>query len=127
MYTNNLRETVHDEDPAAYFPFLRLLAKHIPALDSPTPQSTLEVAHNLLDSHNLLRGPARSTLDLALALHAAAPRITAAYAAYNSSHAEVLGVGECEAWVEIRGKGFCGVEELRKDVERSIEAKEHVT
>lgn len=120
-------ETVHDEDASAYFPLLRLLAKHIPALgDAPSAQSTLEVAHNLLDSHSLLRdASSRATLNLALALHSAAPRITASYAAYDAAREHSLGVQDCQAWVEHRGKGFCDVDALRRDVERSIEGENH--
>lgn len=32
-----------------------------------------------------------------------------------------IGVEGCGSWVEWRGKGFCEVEGLRKDMERSIE------
>jgi UDP-glucose:glycoprotein glucosyltransferase len=90
----------------------------------------LEVAQNLIDSHGLLResgrehastSAGRTTLDLALALHTAAPRIAAAYAAYDSSRAQALGAADCESWVEVRGRAFCDAKALRVDLERGIE------
>lgn len=59
-------------------------------------------------------------------MHTAVPRIEAAYVWYESEIDEkAVGVDTCGSWVEWRGKGFCGVEELANDVERSIEDSEH--
>lgn len=87
----------------------------------------MEVTLNLLDSHKLLKdASSKSTLNLALALHTAAPRITAAYGAYDASKAQELGTAECESWVEYRGKGYCDADALRKDIERTIESTDKV-
>jgi UDP-glucose:glycoprotein glucosyltransferase len=65
-------------------------------------------------------------LNYALSLHTAVPKIEAAYSWYEGAVNESkLGVGACENWVEWRGKGFCGVDELRRDIEMSIEEGKH--
>jgi UDP-glucose:glycoprotein glucosyltransferase len=54
-------------------------------------------------------------------LHTAVPRIEAYYDYYATRVDDGgLGTAGCEAWVEWRGKGFCGVEELKRDIEQSL-------
>ena len=124
---NICRETVYDESPAAYFPFLRLLTAHIPSSDASTPRETLETALDLLSSHDLLSKPSSlSTLNYALGSHTAAPRIEAFYNWYEGSIDEsAVGVEGCGSWVEWKGKGFCQVQGLRADVELSLEEAQH--
>ncbi|KAL7422173.1 killer toxin resistant protein [Cryptotrichosporon argae] len=119
-------ETVADEAPSSYFPLLRLLATHLPTIEDPTPASILALSTHLLETHALLAPDARAALELGLALHVAAPRIEAAYAWYGAHVDEgARGVGGCASWVEWRGKAFCAADELRRDVEHSIDARTH--
>jgi UDP-glucose:glycoprotein glucosyltransferase len=120
-----IRETLYDENPSSYFPFLNLLVDHLSGQTS--DQATIETALDIISSHQLLPTQLSvSTYKLALGLHTAVPRIEAAYGWYESTINETsYGVEECGTWVEWRGKGFCSVDELRKDVERSIEQGHH--
>lgn len=55
------------------------------------------------------------------------PRIEAAYSWYEEAIDETsFGVEECGSWVEWRGKGFCEAEELKRDIEMSIEESHHL-
>jgi len=123
------RETVYDEQPSSYFPLLNLLGSRIPRDNSTSPQSILMTSLDLITSHDLLpKASSFSTLHLALGLHTSAPKIEASYSYYESTVDEAkLGVQGCESWVEWRGKGFCGVDELRRDIELSIEEGVHLT
>jgi UDP-glucose:glycoprotein glucosyltransferase len=117
------RETVYDEQPSAYFPFLSLLSTHLPSFAGLSDQAVLTRSLDLLESHRILSTPsALSTLQYALGLHTTSPRIEAQYSWYNSTVDEAaLGVETCETWVQWKGKGFCDVETLRAGIERGIE------
>jgi UDP-glucose:glycoprotein glucosyltransferase len=121
-------ETVYDEQPSSYFPLLNLLASHIPS-PPPPPAEILATALDLITTYTLLPKPSSlSTFNLALSLHTSVTRIEASYSWYQGEiDEELLGVGKegCETWVEWRGKGFCGVDELRRDVEMSLEDGSH--
>ncbi|KAK8869940.1 hypothetical protein IAR55_000508 [Kwoniella newhampshirensis] len=120
-------ETVYDESPSSYFPLLHLLSS-LP--ESCTPSTILSSTLDLISSYSLLPSPSSlSTFHLALSLQSTAPRIEAEYSWYESvirSQETKLGVAGCEGWVEWRGKGFCDVEELRRDMELSIEENDHL-
>lgn len=120
------RENVYDEQPSSYFPLLRLFADHF-STTNPTSQAILEASLDLIATHDLLPKPSSlSTFNFALALHTSVPQIEALYSYYESTVDEyLLGVKGCESWVEHRGKGFCDVEGLRRDVELSIEKGGH--
>ncbi|KAL1411228.1 killer toxin resistant protein [Vanrija albida] len=126
--STTMKETIYDERPEVYFPLLRLLSKHSLALGpDASAQDVLEQALNLIETHALLPLPSElSTFGLGLALHAAAPRIEASYASYAAVDEAALGVKACDAWVEWRGKGFCAVDDLRRDIELSIDDEAHV-
>nr|XP_018263998.1 UDP-glucose:glycoprotein glucosyltransferase [Kwoniella dejecticola CBS 10117]OBR86156.1 UDP-glucose:glycoprotein glucosyltransferase [Kwoniella dejecticola CBS 10117] len=119
-------ETVYEESPSSYFPLLHLL----PELSQDayeTDETLLNSISELISSHPILSNSiSRETLNLALSLHTSVPKILAQYSWYESSvrPKEVdLGVERCKehGWVEWKGKGFCWVDDLRKDVEMSIE------
>lgn len=122
------RETVHDEQPSSYFSLLSLLSTHLPSFQNTSDSAILARAIDLISSHRILPTPsALSTLQYALGLHTTAPRIEAFYSWYNSTVNEAaLGVTGCKSWVEWRGKGFCNVEGLRRDVEFAIEDGTHL-
>lgn len=117
-----ISEAAYDEAPSSYFPLLQLLTTHLPTGNKHTDQQILSTALGLIESHSLLPGPsAISSLQLALALHTTAPRIVAAERWYDGNVDEdKLGTQGCGSWVEWRGKGFCDVEDLRRDMELSI-------
>ncbi|OXG53132.1 UDP-glucose:glycoprotein glucosyltransferase [Cryptococcus neoformans] len=119
-------ETVYDEYPSSYFQLLHLLSSLPP--DS-TDESILSSTLDLIQAYSLLPSPSSlSTFHLALSLHSTAPRIEAQYNWYNSAvkgQENKLGVEGCEGWVEWRGKGFCDVDGLKRDMEMSIEEGIH--
>ncbi|WVQ70245.1 uncharacterized protein L199_008471 [Kwoniella botswanensis] len=121
-------ETVYEESPSSYFPLLSLLP-NLSEEDYESDESLLDSINNLISSYSLLPG-SESTFDLALALHTAVPKIQAQFSWYESAvrpKERQLGVEACkeDGWVEWRGKGFCGAEELKRDVEMSIEEGLH--
>lgn len=94
-----------------------------------TSISTLLTAHREFDL---------SSFKTSLAMHEASPKIQAYYQFYNTvisdspagkevarkeeERASMGGEGYiCESWVEWRGKGFCSVDELRRDMELSLD------
>ena len=117
------RETAYDEEPSSYFSLLDLFATHLTAGNLTSSQSILTTSLDLITTNNLLpKASSLSTFRLALALHATVPRIEALYSYYESTVDEdLLGVRGCESWVEWKGKGFCGVDELKRDIEQSIQ------
>jgi UDP-glucose:glycoprotein glucosyltransferase len=91
-------------------------------------RSTLLTAHPKFDL---------SSFKTSLAMHEASPKIQAYYQFYETvvgnspagrevarkeeERASMGGQGYvCESWVEWRGKGFCHVDELRRDMELSL-------
>jgi hypothetical protein len=96
---------------------------------SSSSRSTLTTAHPKFDL---------SSFKTSLAMHEASPKIQAYYQFYNTvisdspagrevarkeeERASMGGQGYvCESWVEWRGKGFCNVDELRRDMELSLD------
>ena len=95
-------------------------------------RSTLLTAHPKFDL---------SSFKTSLAMHEASPKIQAYYQFYDTvisdspagrevarkekeEGASISMGGQgyvCESWVEWRGKGFCNVEELRRDMELSLD------
>lgn len=75
----------------------------------------------------MLQGQPRwdlSSFQASLAMHATTPKIQAYYQYYdtavNQTDAGRTTGQLCESWVEWRGKGFCDVEELKKDIELTL-------
>jgi hypothetical protein len=82
-----------------------------------TSISTLLTAHPKFDL---------SSFKTSLGMHEASPKIQAYYQFYetvvrDSPAGREVTQRECESWVEWRGKGFCNVEELRRDMELSLD------
>lgn len=92
-------------------------------------RSTLTTAHPKFDL---------SSFKTSLGMHEASPKIQAYYQFYETvivnspagrevarKEEEKASMGEegyiCESWVEWRGKGFCNVDELRRDMELSLD------
>lgn len=137
------RETAYIEDPTIYFPLLTLAAHSIPYLQSPsggvsTPEQQYNAFNLLLIESPLLTAAAAGqqqqqqhpTFDLSsfaasVSLHVASPKIAAYHQYYATAVNETRagsGIGRiCDEWVEWRGKGFCGVDELKQDLESALE------
>lgn len=122
-------ETAYAEDPSSYLPLLNLFTTHLSSWPADaTPEALLEASVDLITSHELLAGPGSlATFKQALALHTATPKIEAFFKYYETAVDErSFGVEGCGSWVEWRGRGFCGVDELRRDVELTLEGAQAI-
>ena len=126
---------------------LEMIYDLISNYDSHEPTTTTTTAHNsdnfsyksgsgLTSISTLLTAHPKfdlSSFKTSLAMHEASPKIQAYYQFYETvvknspAGREVArkeeGAAEgyiCESWVEWRGKGFCNVEELRRDMEAAL-------
>lgn len=66
-----------------------------------------------------------------VSLHVASPKVAAYHQYYttavNGTRAG-SGIGMiCDEWVEWRGKGFCDVDELKRDLESGLEEGRHAS
>jgi UDP-glucose:glycoprotein glucosyltransferase len=78
-----------------------------------------------MSSHELLATPGSlATFKQDLALHTATPKIEAFFRYYeNTVDERAYGVESCGSWVEWRGRGFCAVQDLRRDMELTLEGR----
>ena len=121
------RESAALEDPTIYYPLLSLLTSHLPLFETSSTKEQLSTIYDLVASSDLIqRHPMwdLSSFKTSLAMHEASPKVQAFYQYYDSVVAETelgRGIGGvCESWVEWRGKGFCGVDELKRDMELTL-------
>ena len=121
------RESAALEDPTIYYPLLSLLTSHLPLFETSSTKEQLSTIYDLIASSDLVqRHPMwdLSSFKTSLAMHEASPKVQAFYQYYDSVVAETelgRGIGGvCESWVEWRGKGFCGVDELKRDMELTL-------
>lgn len=103
-------ETAALENGTAYFGLLDKVAEgHF--LDYATDQEISEAFVQLLqDDGHLMSPEALSSFQLALSIHAAAPRIEAHYQYYNTSVESSLMIAQdaaCPVWVHFNGKQYC--------------------
>ncbi|KAI7119115.1 UDP-glucose:glycoprotein glucosyltransferase-like protein, partial [Hortaea werneckii] len=111
-YLVELLETAAEENATSYFPLLdRIADGHF---DSATTDQDLytRFRDTLREDGHLSQSEELSSFDLALSLHAAAPRIEAQYQYYNTSVRPTLaseGDDECESWVHVpfNGQKYC--------------------
>ena len=107
---------------------LTALSTECPTLAQQTPEQQLESILELIqETPELLQGHPRwdlSSFQASIAMHATTPKIQAHYQYYdtavNQTDAGRTTGQLCESWVEWRGKGFCGVEELKRDIELTL-------
>jgi UDP-glucose:glycoprotein glucosyltransferase len=124
----HFRESIANEDPALYFPMLTALSTECPTLTHQTPEQQLDSILELIrETPELLQGHPKwdlSSFQASIAMHATTPKIQAYYQYYDTAIDQTDAgstTGQlCESWVEWRGKGFCDVEELRKDIELTL-------
>ncbi|RMY53615.1 hypothetical protein D0864_14073 [Hortaea werneckii] len=112
LFVRLTRETAAEENATSYFPLLdRIADGHF---DSATTDQELytRFRNTLREDGHLSQSEELSSFDLALSLHAAAPRIEAQYQYYNTSVRPTLaseGDDECESWVHVpfNGQKYC--------------------
>lgn len=121
------RESAALEDASIYFPLLNLLTSHTSILANLTPRDQITSIYSLIENSQLpLQHPQWdfSSFKASLAMHEASPKIQAYYQYYdtvvNGTKAGITAGQACESWVEWRGKGFCKVEELKRDMESAL-------
>lgn len=104
------RETAAQENSSTYFPLLDRIASGTFS-DYSTEKELYNAFVGTLRDDGLLAGPeALATFELALAIHAAAPRIEAHYQYYQTSVAPLLPAAQdaaCPVWVHFEGKQYC--------------------
>ncbi|WWC85342.1 uncharacterized protein L201_000205 [Kwoniella dendrophila CBS 6074] len=126
-------ETVYEESPKSYFPLIKLISS-LSNEDYENEERLYNSILDLISSHNLLPSLSNSDLSsfsLALSLHTSVPKIQSQYSWYENTikpKESKLGVDKCKSlggWVEYKNKGFCFVDDLKKDIELSIEQGLH--
>ncbi|MCJ1420450.1 hypothetical protein MMC32_006807 [Xylographa parallela] len=109
-YLLELLETAALENATSYFPILDKIAEGYFA-DFSTERDLYNAFVRLLqDDGHLSSADALSSFQLALSVHAAAPRIEAHYQYYTTSVESSLMVAQdaaCPAWVHFDGKQYC--------------------
>ncbi|PHH71426.1 hypothetical protein CDD82_6524 [Ophiocordyceps australis] len=107
-YLLELLETAASENETAYFPLVDCIASgHFAAAKSDAQLYTAFL--DVLDTQGHISSPeALATFDLALSLHAAAPRIEAHYQYYSTAvEAAVTNISCPNDWVWLDGKQYC--------------------
>ena len=120
------RETIAIEAPQSFFHLLDQLTdpQWSPLREAETDEDTYRrVLETTLESGYLLKPGELASFEMTHALHAAVPRIEAAYQYYNDTQAGRA--GDCESWVDWYGEVVCDVETLKRLVGvETIEATE---
>ncbi|KAL8758877.1 MAG: hypothetical protein Q9199_001166 [Rusavskia elegans] len=109
-YLLELLETAAEENSTAYFPILDRIAEgHF--LDCTTDQELHKTfLQTVQDDGHITTPEALSSLEFALSIHSAAPRIEAHYQYYSTSIEPALMVAQdaaCPVWVHFDGKQYC--------------------
>ncbi|KAL8659141.1 MAG: hypothetical protein Q9226_000605 [Calogaya cf. arnoldii] len=121
-YLLELLETAAEENATAYFPILdRIAAGHF--LDCTTDQELHKTfLQTVQDDGHITTSEALSSLEFALSIHSAAPRIEAHYQYYSTSIEPSLMVAQdaaCPVWVHFDGKQYCSpaLDRAQQDME----------
>jgi UDP-glucose:glycoprotein glucosyltransferase len=105
--SNRARETAADEQPAVYFPILDRIADGY-FDDSTNDEQLYNRFLHLLRSDELITDPeSLSSINFALSIRNAAPRVEAHYHYYTNKILPSLGSDDCETWIELAGKQHC--------------------
>ncbi|KAL8711056.1 MAG: hypothetical protein Q9220_004437 [cf. Caloplaca sp. 1 TL-2023] len=121
-YLLELLETAAEENSTAYFPMLDRIADGR-FLDCTTDEELYATfLHVLQDDGHVTTPEALSSLQFALSIHSAAPRIEAHYQYYNTSVEPSLMVAQdaaCPVWVYFHGRQYCSpaLDRAQQDVE----------
>ncbi|KAL8930293.1 MAG: hypothetical protein Q9172_000001, partial [Xanthocarpia lactea] len=121
-YLLELLETAAEENSTAYFPILDRIAQgHF--LDCTTDQELHNTfLQTVQDDGHITTSEALSSLEFALSIHSAAPRIEAHYQYYTTSVEPSLMVAQdaaCPVWVHFDGKQYCSpaLDRAQQDLE----------
>ncbi|KAL8722657.1 MAG: hypothetical protein Q9225_000889 [Loekoesia sp. 1 TL-2023] len=121
-YLLELLETAAEENSTSYFPLLdRIGEGHF--LDCTTDKELHSTFIQLVQDDGHITSPeALSSLQFALSIHSAAPRIEAHYQYYDTSVEPSLMVAQdaaCPVWVHFDGKQYCSpaLDRAQQDVE----------
>ncbi|KAL8951110.1 MAG: hypothetical protein Q9222_002882 [Ikaeria aurantiellina] len=124
-YLLELLETAAEENSTAYFPLLDRIAEGR-FLDCTTDEELYTLFLQVLQDDGHITTPeALSSLQFALSIHSAAPRIEAHYQYYNTSVEPSLMVAQdaaCPVWVYFDGKQHCSpaLDRAQQDVEEQL-------
>ncbi|KAL8945096.1 MAG: hypothetical protein Q9211_000369 [Gyalolechia sp. 1 TL-2023] len=117
-----LLETAAEENSTSYFPLLDRIAEGR-FLDCGTDQELHATFLQLVQDDGHVTSPeALSSLQFALSIHSAAPRIEAHYQYYDTSVEPSLMVAQdaaCPVWIHFEGKQYCSptLDRAQQDVE----------
>ena len=118
----NARETAADENTTSYFPLLDRIADGY--FDEARSDEQLYILFRdcLQEDGHLSTPEDLSSFDLALSLHAAAPRIEAHYQYYNTAQKPLLGSEDsvrCENWVHVpfSGHRYCSPDLVKESAQ----------
>ena len=104
------RETAAEENSTSYFPILDRIADGY-FDESTTDKELYKSFSKLVRDEGYLADPETfSSFELALSIHAAAPRIEAHYQFYKTSaelSLESPSEDRCEIWAQLDGKQYC--------------------
>lgn len=125
--TNN-RETAAEENATAYFPLLDRIAEGYFDRAKTDKELHETFLQTLQDDGHIHDSETLSSLELALALHSAAPRIEAHYQYYHTAVERTLSIETqygCESWVHFNGKQFCSPD-FKSEDGKTLEGSKHV-
>ncbi len=114
MALTSCRETVSNENPDAFFPFVDSLihSETLVVLDKLTPEAAHQYALEIATAKGFISGTdVLSAVEMNLALHSATPKIEAFYHHYLN-HASRANSLDCGSWVDWYGTAICDVETL---------------
>ncbi|EJC97612.1 uncharacterized protein FOMMEDRAFT_171561 [Fomitiporia mediterranea MF3/22] len=123
-------ESVSTEEPGAFFPLLDALVNSdsLPSLDTLSPEAIHQATLKTATLLGYLQDPeSYASVELQIALHAAAPKVQAFYQFYVDQKYPTLGE-ECGSWVEWYGERVCDLDTLvRFAGHEMIDADEQIT
>ncbi|UNI17283.1 killer toxin resistant protein [Purpureocillium takamizusanense] len=125
-YLLELLETAAGENSSAYFPLLDRIASGYFASASSDSDLYEKFLNVLRDDGHVSSPEALSTLNLALSLRTAAPRIEAHYQYYDTAVEPAVTDSKCPDWILLDGKQYCtpAMEDVMKHDLYNSEVKE---
>lgn len=116
------REAFHAEEPDSFFPFLDAFTnpeRFLPA-ELSTDSEVYKFVVDAAIAEGYMSEPGElASLDLSLALHAALPKLEAAYRFYADAYPDHV---QCNgnSWVDWYGEAVCDVSTLRRLVQEEL-------
>lgn len=110
-------ETIAGEQPDSFYNLLDIITNPevVPSPASSTPQAVHEFVLNTAINEGYLSEPgALASVQLALGLHTALPRLEAYYQYYEDRLASRTDDTQCDSWVDWYGHSICDLDELSR-------------